>query len=723
MNKNLKELERIVEIEADTKGVLLKHIEENEKDFEEIDTKVFELYNKINDIQLTPGDKGDKGEPGYTPIKGVDYFDGENGNDADENKIISKVLLQIPKPKDGYIPIKGVDYFDGLQGEIGLKGDKPKHRWKGTKLQFEKPDGTWGQLIDLKGNTGLTGLPGGSLGASYPSVHFNNSLITTGVRDINFEGSGVDVQVSGTKVNVSITGGDLSGYVPYIGATTNVDLGSNSLILGDYTFNSSNGIFTSAGGFVTSGASGWTAMMGGNNFLIANGTATSFYYDGNQFLRADSSGTKLTALTSNGFVKTSGGTGLLSIDTSTYLTAEADTWQTVMARGASSNVAGRITSASPQLTLGVQNSIAGGIKFWDNDSLNSVTVAPAKHSTASYTVQFPDSTSATKDFIIGSAPASQYILYGTGSAMAGGNKNFTFDGAGTVLIGGTGQDGKLSLYSEQGATDRTWSIEPNTAMTASFSTFGPASLPASNPQVMTMSTGGVMSYLTGTANRLLAFTSTNIVGEVNAPGLTGSYLRGTIGSMPDWSTLVLPNNGTAYTLPVFTGTDTLGELTSVGTTGQILKGNTGAIPSWSDDLILVGKTTTYNNVATAGYGTPAIVDYVALTGQTADIGSTNFTNAGTAGLYRINYYLECTTSDATAGNVSLTISFSDDAGGATIVSANLPLTTTATRIQSSLTNAKQLAQLNSGSISYSTAHTGIYGSAVYALYISVERLN
>lgn len=35
-----------------------------------------------------------KGDPGYTPVKGVDYFDG----------------------KDGYTPIKGVDYHDGIDG-------------------------------------------------------------------------------------------------------------------------------------------------------------------------------------------------------------------------------------------------------------------------------------------------------------------------------------------------------------------------------------------------------------------------------------------------------------------------------------------------------------------------------------------------------------------------------------------------------------------------------
>lgn len=49
---------------------------------------------------------GKDGKDGYTPQKGVDYFDGVDGKDG----------------KDGYTPIKGVDYFDGKDGAVGEKG-------------------------------------------------------------------------------------------------------------------------------------------------------------------------------------------------------------------------------------------------------------------------------------------------------------------------------------------------------------------------------------------------------------------------------------------------------------------------------------------------------------------------------------------------------------------------------------------------------------------------
>lgn len=46
---------------------------------------------------------GKDGQDGYTPVKGVDYFDGAPG-------------------KDGYTPKKGVDYFDGKDGVDGKPG-------------------------------------------------------------------------------------------------------------------------------------------------------------------------------------------------------------------------------------------------------------------------------------------------------------------------------------------------------------------------------------------------------------------------------------------------------------------------------------------------------------------------------------------------------------------------------------------------------------------------
>lgn len=92
------------------------------------------------------GEKGEKGNDGYTPIKNVDYFDGKDGANGKDGvdgfspivEIVDKTItitdkagsksVTIPKGdtgekgQDGYTPIKGVDYFDGKDGKDGKDG-------------------------------------------------------------------------------------------------------------------------------------------------------------------------------------------------------------------------------------------------------------------------------------------------------------------------------------------------------------------------------------------------------------------------------------------------------------------------------------------------------------------------------------------------------------------------------------------------------------------------
>lgn len=53
------------------------------------------------------GAPGKDGKDGYTPIKGVDYFDGQDGAPGKDGE----------PGEDGYTPVKGIDYFDGQDGK------------------------------------------------------------------------------------------------------------------------------------------------------------------------------------------------------------------------------------------------------------------------------------------------------------------------------------------------------------------------------------------------------------------------------------------------------------------------------------------------------------------------------------------------------------------------------------------------------------------------------
>ena len=111
--------------------------------------------------QGTQGLKGDKGDKGDTGPQGPQGIQGPKGDKGDigSTGATGPQGIQGPAGKDGYTPIKGIDYFDGVVGPQGPKGDK--------------------------GDTGLTGATGskgdkgdtGDSGATFtPKVDSNGNL-------------------------------------------------------------------------------------------------------------------------------------------------------------------------------------------------------------------------------------------------------------------------------------------------------------------------------------------------------------------------------------------------------------------------------------------------------------------------------------------------------------------------------------------------------------------
>lgn len=81
-------------------------------------------YTPIKGIDYFDGKNGTNGKDGYTPRKGVDYFDGKNGVDG-YTPVKGKDYfdgINGKDGKDGYTPVKGVDYFDGVNGKDGAPG-------------------------------------------------------------------------------------------------------------------------------------------------------------------------------------------------------------------------------------------------------------------------------------------------------------------------------------------------------------------------------------------------------------------------------------------------------------------------------------------------------------------------------------------------------------------------------------------------------------------------
>jgi hypothetical protein len=177
---------------------------------------------------------------------------------------------------------------------------------------------------------------------------------------------------------------------------------------------------------------------------------------------------------------------------------------------------------------------------------------------------------------------------------------------------------------------------------------------------------------------------------------------------------------TANQLLLGGGTSLALALGVLGTTTTVLHGNAGGAPSFGPVVL---TTDVFGTLPAANGGTGVaynrISDTIALTNQGADIAATAFANSATAGTYRCSYYFEDTTSDVTAGAVTLTVAFTDAIGATTVTSVPVVLTGLSTL----RTSGVFFIQNASGNITYAVGHTGIYGVAKYALYACLERLS
>ena len=179
----------------------------------------------------------------------------------------------------------------------------------------------------------------------------------------------------------------------------------------------------------------------------------------------------------------------------------------------------------------------------------------------------------------------------------------------------------------------------------------------------------------------------------------------------------LPRTTTAAgDLAYYSATDTPARL-PIGNSGEVLR-SSGTAPAWIRPL--AGLTLT-GNLPIVGDDAPAVaagsLGKVDLTGQAADITTTNLSNTPPAGFYEVEVYLLCTTADVTAGALAVTIGWTDNVGATT----STPITGF-TLAATGRTTGRQMIRTASGNITYAVTITGAYGTAQYAVYARVVAL-
>jgi hypothetical protein len=134
------------------------------------------------DLKGEKGDKGDNGEDGYTPIKGIDYFDGKDGKSLEFHWNGTQLGIR----KEGettyqYVNLKG---DKGDKGDQGIPGKNLEFNWNGTQLGIRQEGQSNYTYVDLKGAKGDKGDKGdtGNTGATGKSIEFHWNGTSLGIR-------------------------------------------------------------------------------------------------------------------------------------------------------------------------------------------------------------------------------------------------------------------------------------------------------------------------------------------------------------------------------------------------------------------------------------------------------------------------------------------------------------------------------------------------------------
>ena len=113
------------------------------------------LAQRVDDAIADMIRRADSGEfDGHTPVKGVDYFDGEKGDKGDPFTYEDFTPEQLASLK-GDKGDKGANGTDGKDGADGKDGISATHQWNGTVLTVTSASGT--SSADLKGDKGEQG--------------------------------------------------------------------------------------------------------------------------------------------------------------------------------------------------------------------------------------------------------------------------------------------------------------------------------------------------------------------------------------------------------------------------------------------------------------------------------------------------------------------------------------------------------------------------------------
>src|ERR1041385_900109 len=534
--------------------------------------------------------------------------------------------------------------------------------------------GTWTQVSGGGGG-------GATIGAAVSGGTANYNLIVDGSSNLGQEQYLGAARFPALTGDVTTTAGSLATAIGAGKVTNTMLVGTDIATVGTITAGTWHGT-------VVSGLYGGTGTNNGSNTItLANDLTTS----GNFALTLTQTGTTNVTLPTSGtlLTTTGSGSGLSGIPTSITGTANQ-----VVASASTGAVTLSLpqsiaTTSSPQFgNLGLGGAAAGGtangllyqFTGTSNTIVNQISGGTLSNSNTTITV------TDTTGF-----PTSGYawIKDGTNSEAVSytGTTATTLTGATRGVLGTTGKSHTTAAYVLP--IEYFSSVSSSIAPSMTIVRWGAVSAPKVIFGVLTTDAGIVAG------------------GGVDLVGLTSLY-----SGIVKTGNLLTTVTGDQYVRAVGSNLN-LGDDKAYTVNINASTGSTNL--QGSGGVAITGLTTKYNNVSTAGIGTPPVYASAAQTGQTASITATNLQCGGAVcptGLYRVHVYTVVTTTGT--GTLTTTIGWTDPGQAQTITSGGIA------------TTAKNFEQLDyvlrADGVANITYATTLSVSGTYAIYVTLERL-